>query len=556
MSNSSSSTQPPQRLSRDEYKKQQLLEEARKNGLVMPEKDEKGRDINPHIPQYIKQAPWYLDKGVPSLDHQRFTSPDDYSTLLNDEWYIRGVKSKQIVTKYRKGACTNCGAMTHKTKDCTERPRRKGAALTNKDICADEVVQNIKVDNYDAKRDPYNGYNPENYSKQVIQSFQLLEEERKRIKEKELHEKMLKKKEEEEKRQLEQTNENLNNNTTSNDNTNDNKTKEDGDSEDDSDDKEYFSSSDSGDEDLEGHGRDVKKIDPKVKSISQTLRSRHDIPKYLYNLDLDSAHYDPKTRSMRGNPLPFVDQSEVTYKGDNANKKTGEYQEFIQAQKFMYDAAKRGEDINLSAVPSQAYLAFQNFKSKKKELENAKRKANIEKYGGEKFLNKPEEFESAQIEQFTLYSTTGKVLAARSKAIPKSKYEEDVYYNGHTSVFGSYWDSVKGWGFSCCKQCDRKCYCKNLKDGSVASSSSTTKDVIIDTKENDIDNGLNTNNREISSDLSYQSEDDNKKKRKKEKKEKSNSKKLKSFEEVTEEEMEAYRKSKVHFEDPMKNFNQ
>lgn len=78
------------------------------------------RDINPHIPQYIVQAPWYVSLGRPSLKHQR---PQDekqkqYSSI--DEWYHKGVKEGAKVTKFRKGACENCGSMTHKKKDCLE----------------------------------------------------------------------------------------------------------------------------------------------------------------------------------------------------------------------------------------------------------------------------------------------------------------------------------------------------------------------------------------------------------------------------------------------------
>jgi len=62
-------------------------------------------------------------------------------------------------TKFRKGACTNCGAITHTIKYCCERPRQIGAKWTGKSIQADEVISN-NLDNivFDAKRDRWNGY--------------------------------------------------------------------------------------------------------------------------------------------------------------------------------------------------------------------------------------------------------------------------------------------------------------------------------------------------------------------------------------------------------------
>ena len=50
--------------SRGDYKKMRELEEARKSGSEPAAVDEFGKDINPHIPQYISEAPWYLDPKV------------------------------------------------------------------------------------------------------------------------------------------------------------------------------------------------------------------------------------------------------------------------------------------------------------------------------------------------------------------------------------------------------------------------------------------------------------------------------------------------------------
>ena len=86
--------------------------------------DEEGKDINPHIPQYISDAPWYTEPKGPTLKHQRPQEERQIKYSGIDDWYRKGVNREKVATRYRKGACENCGAMTHKKRDCLERPRR------------------------------------------------------------------------------------------------------------------------------------------------------------------------------------------------------------------------------------------------------------------------------------------------------------------------------------------------------------------------------------------------------------------------------------------------
>ncbi len=64
--------------------------------------------------------PFFVCSG-PTLKHQRQQEEKIKKYSAITEWYNRGVDTQKIATKFRKGACENCGALTHKKKDCLGR---------------------------------------------------------------------------------------------------------------------------------------------------------------------------------------------------------------------------------------------------------------------------------------------------------------------------------------------------------------------------------------------------------------------------------------------------
>lgn len=276
----------PSRGSREEYRKEREQEAARRAGEAVPLKDDQGNEINPHIPSFITKAPWYADTGAPSLAHQRLQEDTSPHLKLN-EWYDRGAKAGPAAKKYRKGACENCGAMTHKKIDCVERPRKRGAKFSGKNIQADEVLQTFNGD-YDAKRDRWNGYDPASY-KTVVDEYEAIEAARQKAREEQIDAQ------------------------TSTDLAAVKKVAKKDKGEDDED----FGSSDEDDEDEDKYADAAdqvgQKLDTKTRITVRNLRIREDTAKYLINLDPESAHYDPKTRSMRDAPEVGVRPEDVSF---------------------------------------------------------------------------------------------------------------------------------------------------------------------------------------------------------------------------------------------------
>ncbi|KAJ7972691.1 pre-mRNA-splicing factor SLU7 [Quillaja saponaria] len=388
---------------------------------------------------------------------------------------------------------------------------------TNTHIAPDEKIETFELD-YEGKRDRWNGYDTSTYAR-VIERYEARDEARRKY----LKEQQLKK--------LEKNNQNGENAVS--------------DGEEEEDDLRV----DEAKVDVSKQ-MDFAKVEKRVHTTGggstgtvRNLRIREDTAKYLLNLDVDSAHYDPKTRSMREDPLPDADPNEKFYGGDNRYRNSGQALEFNELNIHAWEAFEKGQDVHMQAAPSQAELLFKNFKLTRTEL--------------------PRELLLGQSEREVEYDRAGRIIKGQEAALPRSKYEEDVYINNHTSVWGSWWRDHQ-WGYNCCKQTIRNSYCtgaagieaaNDLMKANIARKEAT--DEIPSPIE---EKRLATWGTEVPDDLvlddkllaeALKKEDQRKREVKDERKSKYN---VRWEDEVTPEDMEAYRMKKVHHDDPMKEF--
>jgi hypothetical protein len=301
----------------------------------------------------MANAPWYLKSQTDattgaSLKHHKSVPAYNHDPSKLESRFERGAKAVQsrplslflppwpftqtatrtqgpAAKKYRPGACTNCGAMTHTQKDCLERPRKVGAKYTHRDIAPDEVVHDASKylnglqgqGDYDVKRDRWDGYDPKAHAK-VIEEYDALEAARRKLRE-EAIDKGTAQANSKEVAKLANKGKGKGKgkgNGKGKGKGGKGKGKEEDEEEDDGSDE--FGSSDESDqddadEDKYAEAADVagQKLDTKTRVTVRNLRIREDTAKYLMNLDLGSAYYDPKTRSMREAPNADIPLEEV-----------------------------------------------------------------------------------------------------------------------------------------------------------------------------------------------------------------------------------------------------
>ncbi len=192
---------------------------------------------------------------------------------------------------------------------------------------------------------------------------------------------------------------------------------------------------------------------------------REDTAKYLLNLDPTSAYYDPKSRSMRDNPLANKEGEKiVSYVGDNYVRYSGQADKFNHAQLFSWEAGEKGVEIHPQADPTKLELLHKEYKQRYEESAKNIKSSILEKYGGEEHLDSlPKELVFAQTENYLEYNRYGTVVKTQEKAEVKSKYIENEFVNGHTSVWGSWWKDGQ-WGYKCCLSMDKNESCRGAVD--------------------------------------------------------------------------------------------
>ncbi|OQE29931.1 hypothetical protein PENSTE_c002G01389 [Penicillium steckii] len=455
--------------------------------------DVASKERNEYIPSFISKKPFYIDddENTDYLEHQRLHK----TTQDQSKWYDRGKRSGPAATKYRKGACENCGAMSHKTKECLSRPRKQGAKWTGKDIQADEVIQKVDM-GWDAKRDRWNGYDASEY-RQVVDEYEELESMKRTAKEGADLEKLLNAED------VEDTQEDI----------------------------RYAEESDMG---------------RQQSTATRNLRIREDTAKYLLNLDLDSAKYDPKTRRMVDMGAQ-EDQASALVAEENFVRASGDAAEFEKAQQYAWESQEKGlPQIHLQANPTSGEVLRKKEQDDSTAKREAQRKALLAKYGGSEHLQPNTLRDTAVIEseRFVEYDESGAIKGAPKNAT-KSKYPEDIKVNNHTSVWGSWWHAFQ-WGYACCFSTVKNSYCTG-EDGKKAFEEAGNMMMIEEPEERNDEPSPDTPETQPKPSSRREQHDDS-----------SANGKKRTLEElrsgITEEEMETYKRSRLAADDPMANF--
>ena len=350
--------------------------------------EEKDSESNGHMPHFLTKSPWYINQ---SEGKKKIAGTSNSKITINES--RKRYLSENVVFKYRKGACENCGALTHKKKDCCERPRRRGAKYTKNNFKPDEFLEEINYD-FEGKRDRWNGYEPSMEIRR-IKEFEKFQELRKKIRMEKIKNNNLC--ESEKKKILKD--EDLEVDFSSDEENNIpasfkeiiSKIADEDNNEFEDDVKKYFE-----EYKIKNNNELPKKVSDIPKNIlikiskSKSLRIGEDISKYLLTLAENSEYFNKKnTYSLHKDNL--YNLQNIKNNINNSINNTGDAGKLIEMEKMLEMANSKNKNLNLNniAMPSQAELYYKYALRKQKKFKNCELEKVLNKYGGENYFHMP-----------------------------------------------------------------------------------------------------------------------------------------------------------------------
>ena len=447
-------SKPPQ-TARERQKERELME-ARQAGTAAPalDKERGGEMINPHNPEFLTKKPWYLgDDAGPTLSHQGVgstpvgevslaeaeadvarrrsawkaqTAGDGPPVVPVGTWIeaLRRGKAPHLPCKVKAVRLDGTLDVEFENGQIGRRTPRAHCKLPKSAMGARAGLEKLGKVAYDAKRDRWHGYDGDGYHQDQVKKYE----------------------EQDAARAARQQS----------------KPQSDDDSDSDAEDQEDdgYRQNDAGATDFQKRfARQGGVGGAQMKTTVRNLRIREDTAKYLRNLDPESAFYDPKSRAMRENPTPHLgDPKDLIYAGDNFARATGDALELAKTSCFAWDAERRGtkaggDVVHTQADPSRTELARRDFEKKRKEADAQKQREIAERYGSAAASDDPDERAlrgaRATSERYVEYGADGRVIKGAPVAARQSRYAEDVHESGHDCVWGSYFCAATfRWGYA------------------------------------------------------------------------------------------------------------
>lgn len=379
---------------------------------------------NPHIPKFIKDAPWYAASGDDGTnddylahhrsgkEFQKNSEPRIGSGIRDD--FVRDPNKEPTHSvntarrRLRKAKCTTCGSMTHDKSQCLEKPQKKRIDRENLELDdAGKGRRNESLD-YDGKRDRWYGYDVNEYDGYV-------------------------KKWEAKKPEVADT--------------------RDFDTDEEIELKELGLCDEEDLKELKSLKKKSNNLEP--GEVEKVVRLREDRAVYLQDVRSESINYDPKSRKVRDKTV--MDDT----KNQFVKHLTGDAEEFEASKQFAWDDTKRGVDVdNYVSNPTLADRKMRT-QSKEKELKSSSLKKKLLGVYGDKTISG--DSSSEQRNAVTIDDSTSHCDDNDDDDVKRSKYAEDVYINNHTSVWGSFYEKNEqggSWGYKCCKSTVKDSLCK------------------------------------------------------------------------------------------------